>query len=75
MHQNRIQSKGAKSLQQLLTRIRMARLSPLAAVALGIVASLSPDAAVEAYLRPMIEKAAFAVSANESWLLLAVSRF
>src|SRR5882762_5285518 len=29
------------------------------------------DAAVEAYLRPMIEKAAFAASANEAWLLLA----
>jgi DHA2 family multidrug resistance protein len=29
------------------------------------------DAAAEAYLRPMIEKAAFAASANEAWLLLA----
>jgi len=29
------------------------------------------DAAAEAYLRPMIEKAAFAASANEAWLLLS----
>jgi DHA2 family multidrug resistance protein len=29
------------------------------------------DAAVEAYLRPMVEKAAFALSANEAWVLLA----
>ena len=29
------------------------------------------DAAVEAYLRPMVEKAAFALSANEAWALLA----
>jgi DHA2 family multidrug resistance protein len=31
------------------------------------------DATVEAYLRPMIEKAAFALSANEAWALLAVA--
>jgi DHA2 family multidrug resistance protein len=29
------------------------------------------DAAVEAYVRPMVEKAAFALSANEAWALLA----
>jgi MFS transporter, DHA2 family, multidrug resistance protein len=29
------------------------------------------DATVEAYLRPMVEKAAFALSANEAWALLA----
>jgi DHA2 family multidrug resistance protein len=29
------------------------------------------DAAVEAYLRPMVEKAAFALSTNEAWALLA----
>jgi DHA2 family multidrug resistance protein len=29
------------------------------------------DAAVEAYLRPMVEKAAFALSVNEAWTLLA----
>jgi DHA2 family multidrug resistance protein len=29
------------------------------------------DAAVEAYLRPMVEKAAFAISTNEAWALLA----
>ena len=30
------------------------------------------DAAVEAYVRPMVEKAAFAMSTNEAWALLAV---
>ncbi|MGZ5870929.1 MAG: DHA2 family efflux MFS transporter permease subunit [Bradyrhizobium sp.] len=30
------------------------------------------DAAVEAYVRPMVEKAAFAMSTNEAWMLLAV---
>jgi DHA2 family multidrug resistance protein len=29
------------------------------------------DASVEAYLRPMVEKAAFALSTNEAWALLA----
>ena len=29
------------------------------------------DATVEAYLRPMVEKAAFAMSTNEAWILLA----
>jgi DHA2 family multidrug resistance protein len=29
------------------------------------------DAAVEAYVRPLVEKAAFALSANEAWALLA----
>jgi DHA2 family multidrug resistance protein len=29
------------------------------------------DATVEAYLRPMVEKAAFALSTNEAWALLA----
>jgi hypothetical protein len=42
MHQNLIQSENAKTLQQLLARIRMARLSTLAAVALSLAASLSP---------------------------------
>jgi hypothetical protein len=42
MHQNPIQSEGTKTLQQLLARIRMARLSFLAAVALGLAVSLSP---------------------------------
>jgi hypothetical protein len=47
MHQNHIQSKNGKSLLQLLTGSRMARLSPLAAVALGmaISACLSPATA------------------------------
>jgi MFS transporter, DHA2 family, multidrug resistance protein len=31
------------------------------------------DATVEAYLRPMVEKAAFALSTNEAWALLAVA--
>jgi DHA2 family multidrug resistance protein len=31
------------------------------------------DATVEAYLRPMVEKAAFALSANEAWALLAMT--
>jgi DHA2 family multidrug resistance protein len=30
------------------------------------------DATVEAYVRPMVEKAAFALSTNEAWTLLAV---
>ena len=29
------------------------------------------DATVEAYVRPMVEKAAFAFSVNEAWALLA----
>jgi MFS transporter, DHA2 family, multidrug resistance protein len=29
------------------------------------------DAVVEAYLRPMVEKAAFALSVNEAWMLIA----
>jgi hypothetical protein len=37
IHPNHIQSKNAKSLLQLLTGSRMAWLSPLAAVALGMV--------------------------------------
>ena len=45
MHQNRNQSKDTKSLLQLLIQIRMAGLSPLAAAALGIAASLSPETA------------------------------
>jgi hypothetical protein len=45
MHQNRIQSKNTKSLLQLLIRIRTAGLSPLAAAALGMAASLSPETA------------------------------
>jgi hypothetical protein len=43
MHQNCTQSKNAKSLLQFLIGIRMARLSPLAAVALSLTASLSPE--------------------------------
>jgi DHA2 family multidrug resistance protein len=31
------------------------------------------DATVEAYLRSMVEKAAFALSSNEAWALLAVA--
>jgi hypothetical protein len=42
MHKTPIQSEGTKTLQQLLTKIRMARLSSLAAVALGLAVSLSP---------------------------------
>ena len=49
-----------------------------AAQAIGLICSCSPhrppgvpDAAVEAYLRPMVEKAAFALSINEAWALLA----
>jgi DHA2 family multidrug resistance protein len=30
------------------------------------------DATVEAYVRPLVEKAAFAISVNEAWTLLAV---
>ena len=30
------------------------------------------DATVEAYVRPMVEKAAFALSVNEAWMLLAI---
>jgi Protein of unknown function (DUF3551) len=45
MQQNRNQSKDTKSLLQLLIRIRMAGLSPLAAAALGMVASFSPETA------------------------------
>ena len=30
------------------------------------------DAAVEAYVRPMVERAAFAISVNEAWTLLAI---
>ncbi|MEA2819216.1 MAG: transporter, family, multidrug resistance protein, partial [Bradyrhizobium sp.] len=29
------------------------------------------DATVEAYIRPMVERAAFALSTNEAWVLLA----
>jgi DHA2 family multidrug resistance protein len=29
------------------------------------------DAAVEAYVRPLVERAAFALSTNEAWALLA----
>jgi hypothetical protein len=43
MHQNRIQPRNAKTLLRLLIGIRMARLSLFAAVALGIVASVSPE--------------------------------
>jgi hypothetical protein len=42
MQQNCIDSKHVKSLLPFLIGIRMARLSPLAAVAFGIAASLSP---------------------------------
>jgi len=42
MHRNRIQSKRARSPLQFLAGIRMAGLSPLAAAALGIAASLTP---------------------------------
>jgi len=45
MHQNRIQSKGAKSFRRILAGARMARLSSLAAFALGMAGSLSPEAA------------------------------
>jgi DHA2 family multidrug resistance protein len=31
------------------------------------------DATVEAYLRPMVERAAFALSSNEAWAMLAVT--
>jgi DHA2 family multidrug resistance protein len=30
------------------------------------------DAAAEAYVRPMVERAAFALSTNEAWALLAI---
>jgi hypothetical protein len=42
MLQNGIQPKSAKSLLQRLIGIRLTRLPPLAAVALGMAASLSP---------------------------------
>ena len=45
MHHNRIQSKRTESLLQLLAGIRMAGLSLLAAVALDMAASLSPETA------------------------------
>jgi hypothetical protein len=43
MHENPIRSEGTKTLQQLLTGTRMARLSFLAAITLGLAASLSPE--------------------------------
>jgi DHA2 family multidrug resistance protein len=30
------------------------------------------EAAVEAYVRPMVERAAFALSTNEAWALLTI---
>jgi hypothetical protein len=42
MRQNPVQSENAKTLQQPRTRIRIARLSSLAAVALALAAPLSP---------------------------------
>src|ERR1700738_1822019 len=45
MHPNRVQSKNAKSLLRLLIGMRMARLLPVAAVALSVAASLSPETA------------------------------
>src|SRR5229473_1953902 len=44
MHQDRIQSNNAKSLLRFLIGIRMAALSSLAAVALGLAACLIPEA-------------------------------
>jgi Protein of unknown function (DUF3551) len=44
-HQNRIKSKGAKSFRRILGGARMARLSSLAAFALGMAGSLFPEAA------------------------------
>jgi hypothetical protein len=43
MHQDRIQSNNAKSLLRFLIGIRMAALSSLAAVALGLAACLIPE--------------------------------
>ncbi len=50
-----------------------------AAQAIGLDVQLflhpPPDAtqaAIEAYVRPMVERAAFAISVNEAWMLLAV---
>jgi hypothetical protein len=51
MRQNSIQSKSAKLLLQRLIGIRLTRLPPLAAVALGMAASLSP-ATVHAQVYP-----------------------
>jgi hypothetical protein len=45
MRNNRIQSKNTKSPLQLLIGIRMVGLSPLAAAALGMAASLPPETA------------------------------
>src|SRR5258707_13649925 len=45
MRQNHTQCNFARRFRQLLIGIRKARLSPLAAVALGIVASASPETA------------------------------
>jgi len=50
-----------------------------AAQAIGLDVQLfmhpPPDASqatIEAYVRPMVERAAFAMSANEAWMLLAI---
>jgi Protein of unknown function (DUF3551) len=43
MHQNRIQSKNARSFRQLLVRIRMARLSSLAGRRIGYGCFFAPE--------------------------------
>ncbi len=63
-------------------RRRISRVGPIAgdvtAQAIGLDVHLfthrppdATDAVAEAYLRPMVEKAAFALSVNEAWMLIA----
>ena len=66
----------AAHAEQLKTKLMAGEASAARAIGLppDLVAqnALGPiDAATEAYLRPLIERAAFAMSVNEAWLLLA----
>ena len=69
---------GRTSLHGDALRARLIAGDPTAATAIGLDPALLagrahalPDPAIEALLRPMIEKAAFAISVNEAWALLA----
>ena len=69
---------GQTSIHADALRLRLVAGDATAAQAIGLDPELFAarlaeplDAAAEAFLRPMIEKAAFAASANEAWLLLA----
>ena len=66
----------AEHAKELKTQLMAGEASAARAIGLppDLVAqnALRPiDAATEAYLRPLIEKAAFATSVNEAWMLLA----